>query len=700
MLHGSNTLDFVVSYLAALDGRHPVIVAATAASARSLGASFGASICIDTSEAGVVRIDPIQRTGASRPAEPQPAQSRWHRDLAALMSTSGSTGSPKLVRLSLDAVTSNAVAIAASLGLRDDDRAITSLPLHYCYGLSLVTSHLAVGGSVVLTDTAVVDPCFWAAVHDHGVTTLAGVPHTFEMIDRLSSDVLAAPSLRRVTQAGGRMPPDVVERFAERGVRNGWDLVVMYGQTEATARMACLPSARVFDAPASVGLAIPGGRLRIDATTGAAPGVGEVVYAGPNVMMGYATNADDLGRGHDLVELRTGDLGRFDASGNLEIVGRLNRFVKLHGKRIDLDHLERELNRTIAAPTRVTGDDDGIVVVVVDPTATHASLDGEMRASIADLLDVPSGRVLVLRQSEIPTTGSGKTDGPAIVEVARALDRRAAEAVGEDVTVGDAFAAVLGRPPGPEESFATLGGDSFSYVEMSIRLESVLGSLPSDWHLRPVAELESLREQRPPLTRWHRWSRSVDTSVVIRAIGILLIVCTHMRIFRLAGGAHALLAVAGYNVARFQLLPYDLPGRARRARRHRCANRRAGERVGRIEHAAGRGLLARNGAARQQLHGVGRAHGRPVGVLVLRGVRADPRRAGDRVRDPPGASSRAGATVRVRARRVGAHLVVPLRGRQSRGRVQRDLPHAHGGQLRRTRLVCAASIQPSVRSCS
>ena len=556
VLHGSNSLDFVVTYLAALDGRHPVIVAASARSAASLGARYGAALCIAASTDDPVRIERVER---SRDAW-------WHADLAVLMSTSGSTGSPKLVRLSLDAVTSNALAIAESLDLHTDDRAITSLPLHYCYGLSVVTSHLAVGASIVFTDASVVDPCFWSAVRDHGVTTLAGVPHTFDMIDRLAEDVLAAPSLRRVTQAGGRMKPGVVERFADRGVSHGWDLVVMYGQTEATARMALLPPAEALSAPTSVGRAIPGGHLRVESVPGADVGIGEVVYSGPNVMMGYATSASDLRRGHDLDELRTGDLGRFDALGNLEILGRLNRFVKLHGKRVDLDHLQRELDTAIGAPTCVAGDDDGIVVAIIDPSVSDGSLDSDMRVTVADLMDVPSGRVLVLRVSKIPTTTSGKTDGPALVEAARALDRHIAEATagGREWTVVDAFAVVFGRRPTPDASFASLGGDSFSYVEMSIRLESVLGTLPADWHLRPVAQLETLREQRPTPTRWQRWSRSVDTSVALRAIGILLIVCTHMRIFRVAGGAHALLAVAGYNVARFQLLPHDLPGRARR----------------------------------------------------------------------------------------------------------------------------------------
>ncbi len=552
VLHGTNTLDFVVTYLAALDGRHPVIVTATESAAATAGSIFGASIEVAATESAQIR-----RLEPSRALD-------WHPDLAAMMSTSGSTGSPKLVRLSLASVTSNALAIAQSLDLGSHDRAITSLPLHYCYGLSVVTSHLAVGGSVVLTDTSVVDPCFWSAVNEHDVTTLAGVPHTFELISRLSRDVLAAPSLRRVTQAGGRMAPETVEVLARVGERHGWKLYVMYGQTEATARMACLSPSFLPGSASSVGSAIPGGALRIDPIEQGEPGAGEIVYAGPNVMMGYASSPTDLQRGHDLDELRTGDIGRFDDDGNLEIVGRLSRFVKLHGKRTDLDALRNELRTRVAETVHVAGDDMGLVVGVVDATASAITEDDAIRATVADLAGVPAGLVCAVRLRELPMTASSKVDAPALIEAARAAGAHRDEAAGTNVTVFDEFEVVFGQRPDPTATFARLGGDSFTYVEMSIRLESILGSLPGDWHLRPLAELEQIRLDQPSPSRLQRWTRLVDTSVLIRAIGILLIVCTHMRVFRLAGGAHALLAVVGYNVARFQLLPQEVPDRARR----------------------------------------------------------------------------------------------------------------------------------------
>jgi acyl-CoA synthetase (AMP-forming)/AMP-acid ligase II len=129
-----------------------------------------------------------------------------------------------------------------------------------------------------------------------------------------------------------------VRRWAERGRREGWDLFVMYGQTEATARMAYLPPGLACDRPDAVGVAVDGGSFEIEPVPGQPEGVGEVRYRGPNVMLGYAEQPEDLARGRDVAVLATGDLGRIAADGLLEIVGRGSRFIKPLGLRIDLDH--------------------------------------------------------------------------------------------------------------------------------------------------------------------------------------------------------------------------------------------------------------------------------------------------------------------------------------------------------------------------
>lgn len=526
-------LDTIVDFLAALNLGNPVALAPDAAAAAQLEARFG-------------------------DAKPDDI----HPDLALLMSTSGTTGTSKLVRLSKTAVASNAIAIADYLELKSDDRAITSLPLHYCYGLSVLTSHLAVGASIVLTEAAIVDPCFWTAVDRWDVTGLAGVPYTFELLDRQRAtgvERLAAPSLRYVTQAGGRLDPAAVDHLACLGEQHDFDMFVMYGQTEATARMAYLDPDLVRIWPGSIGRPIPGGSMELRPVLGAGPGIGEIVYSGPNVMMGYATCSDDLARGHELEELSTGDLARVNAAGLLEIVGRANRIVKVHGLRTDLDHLEADLaDRGITA--RCTGDDGGIVIARLDETTSSVAHDTELLDAAAQLIAIPPARLAAVSLPAWPRTPSGKIDLASITTAARSIQRAD---TGADATVQHAFELIVGPVNTPStETFASLGGDSFSYVEMSIRLETLIGTLPTDWHLQSVSTLTAMAEDHEPSTST-RWTR-LDTSVVIRALAILLIVCTHMGLYRLPGGAHTLLLVLGYNVARFQLSSPDGPGRLRK----------------------------------------------------------------------------------------------------------------------------------------
>lgn len=535
VLASSNTVEFVVTYLALIGGGHVPLVAG--AHVDRMVERWRPDAVVRTTREGV-EIDRLA-TG----------QYELHPDLALLLSTSGSTGDPKLVRLSHRNLLANADAIVAYLSLSECDRGITSLPLHYCYGLSVLHSHLRAGGGLVLTDASVIDPCFAQAMAEHGVTNVAGVPYSFELLERAGPETIHVPTLRYVTQAGGRLAPADVLRWVERTAGWGVDFYVMYGQTEATARMAYLPPELAVELPTAIGVPIPGGRLEVrpleDADPDLGDGVGEIVYHGPNVMMGYATCPADLADGAVLTELRTGDLGRFDAErGVYEIVGRRARFVKLFGLRVDLDRVEHEV-RAIAPEAAVAGDDERIVVCApgADPE--------RVRRCAAELAGVPSGAVAVITDLPVPRRAAGKVDYAAILDADRAT--RAAQAPvpdDPDGGVADIFRLVLGRADvAPDATFVSLGGDSLNYVECSIRLERRLGRLPADWHLTPVAELE--RSARP--TRVPR----LDTTVLLRALGICAIVATHMRLWYFPGGAHLMLAVVGYNLSRFQL---QIPG--------------------------------------------------------------------------------------------------------------------------------------------
>nr|MBA3234019.1 non-ribosomal peptide synthetase [Propionibacteriales bacterium] len=542
LIAGSNGVDAIVTYLAALKGGNPVLLVPGDDPCRlqDLVAAYNPDVVYSAPAGGDYGLDQRRSDSAHD----------LHPDLSLLLSTSGSTGSSKLVRLSRDNLRSNAASIADFLSISSADRAATSLPMHYCYGLSVINSHLHSGGGLVVTDASVVDPCFWDLFQSAGATSLAGVPYTFDLLDRCGFSDLDLPHLRFVTQAGGRLAPGKVARYAALGRRRGWDFVVMYGQTEATARISYLPAALAGTRPAAIGVPIPGGSLRLEPTAEFCNAdCGELVYSGPNVMMGYAERPADLSIGPTVRELRTGDLARRDDQGIYEIVGRKSRFVKVFGLRIDLDGVERFLEgRGIAARCVCVGDDLYVFVT------RHAEV-APTQVAVAEHCSLPSRVVRAAQIEIVPVTDRGKTDYLALERHANTLGRRPAGAenrpVGGTTSAGrlrDLYAELLGRPDATQDSsFVSLGGDSLSYVELSIQLGDRLEKLPRDWPTRTIRDLASTSSGKP--TR----GATLETGVLLRATAIVMIVGTHANLFILYGGAHCLLALAGYNVARFQL---------------------------------------------------------------------------------------------------------------------------------------------------
>ncbi len=339
-----------------------------------------------------------------------------HGDLALLLTTSGSTGSPKLVRLSSHNVESNALAIMEYLRLSPDERAIQSLPTHYSYGLSVLHSHLVAGGSVVLVPDSFLRREFWTIVDEHRCTSFAGVPYMYETLHRLRFDPGRHPSLRTLTQAGGALRPDLISAFREHSVAAGVRFFVMYGQTEATARISYVPPERLAEKIGSIGIAIPGGQLSLAPVEGM-EGSQELVYAGPNVMMGYAETRKDLELG-DVQHgtLRTGDLGRVDPDGYFSVVGRLKRFAKLFGRRISLEDVEREMESSFPVRTAALDRGDRILLYVesavtlgVEVLANHA----------ARFLGVPPRWIDVRLSASLPLTSSGKKNYLALEALER-----------------------------------------------------------------------------------------------------------------------------------------------------------------------------------------------------------------------------------------------------------------------------------------
>ncbi|MEW5809090.1 MAG: AMP-binding protein [Actinomycetota bacterium] len=536
LLEARNDVDTLTHYLAALAADHVVMPVPAGGDTAALTATYRPDIVVDGT--GVHHLD----SGGHI----------LHPDLMLLMSTSGSTGSPKLVRLSHTNVLANARAIAEYLGIVETDRAATTLPMSYCYGLSVVHSHLLVGAALILTDRSVSEEGFWDLFVRHRGTTFAGVPYTFELLDRVGFPRMQLPHLRYLTQAGGPMPPERVRQFSALGQRNGWSLFVMYGATEATARMAYLPPHLAQSYPHAIGVAIPGGSLSLEPLDGWPDDeAGELVFRGPNVMMGYAERVEDLALGPTCKELRTGDVARRCGPGLFEIMGRTSRFAKVFGLRIDLQRLERAL---ADHGVRALCTDAGERLVVV---AAGAHAPDRLRHLVADAASVPVGSVDAVAVPELPMLPSGKPDYPT----ARTLVAARADTESDLVEL---FADVLHlerAQVSDDATFVDLGGNSLTYVTMSVRLERVLGHLPVDWPRLPIRELRA--RPAPPRRWWRSWGSTVDTSVALRALAIVLVVASHAELFEMWGGAHILLGVAGYNFARFCLTP--LP-RAQRVR--------------------------------------------------------------------------------------------------------------------------------------
>ena len=330
-------------------------------------------------------------------------------DLCLLISTSGSTGSPKLVRQSYRNIRSNTEAIVEYLNITSSERAITSLPMNYVYGLSVVNTHIHAGATLVLTGLNPYAKKFWELVNREEVTSFAGVPFTYEMIDKLRILKLEMPTLRTLTQAGGKLSPELHRKYAAWARETGRRFIVMYGASEATARMGYLPSERSIEKEGSMGIPIPGGRFElIDADGSVIDGadqVGELVYYGDNVTLGYALRGEDLSKPDENGgRLVTGDMARRDADGFYYIVGRKKRFLKILGKRINLDDVERLLKRRFdTADIACGGKDDELWIYVVDE-----ALKGETVEYVFSEMDINRKLQKAACIPEIPRNASQK----------------------------------------------------------------------------------------------------------------------------------------------------------------------------------------------------------------------------------------------------------------------------------------------------
>ena len=290
--------------------------------------------------------------------------------LAILLTTSGSTGSPKFVRLSYDNIISNTKSISKYLNINSSHRAITTMPMNYSYGLSIINTHLANGASLILTDEPLMSKEFWSLIKEKQATNFGGVPYTYEMLKKLRFERVNLPDLKYITQAGGKLNTNLILEFNEICTKKNIDFYVMYGQTEATARMSYMPLDSLPKKSGSIGIAIPKGKFSIKDDNGSkikeTDITGELVYYGENVSFGYSQSYQDLKDGDENNGcLHTGDLAKVDKDGYYYIVGRNNRFVKVYGNRVNLDEFENII-KSYGYECVCTGKDDLLNIFITD----------------------------------------------------------------------------------------------------------------------------------------------------------------------------------------------------------------------------------------------------------------------------------------------------------------------------------------------
>lgn len=558
LLEAANEIESIVAYLACLRARWPVILvgAGQADLSGSIASAYAPDLVFH-------REGPTYRASlaAQQPAAQQPAA--MHPELAVLLSTSGTTGAAKLVRLSASNLEANASAISAYLSLSPTDRALTVLPYHYSYGMSVLHTHLRAHAGLVLTDASLVDGELWSYARRHEVTSLALVPTQFELLEKIAFSKELLPTLRYVTQAGGKLDASRAIDFARRAKLEGFEFFIMYGQTEASPRMSYVPPSDAEQWGHSIGRPVEGGSFRILGAAGEEIRVsgepGELVYEGPNVMLGYATSRADLANPSGPSALKTGDIAERLENGYFRIVGRASRFIKLFGLRIGLDEVESRL-RAEGHRAYVSGCDEKLVVFLVEAddsvtldrpgAGSTLAQDGAcsaLRTELAHRYQWPERVIEVVPLESVPLLSSGKVDY-------RELARRAASLAEKTADTPSNLAALLRSvlrtaALDSDKSFVDSGGDSLAYLEVQLFLSRRLGSVPDQWEHLPLGQLLALEKSASaPSSRWQR----VSADLICRVVAIVAVIALHSAGWKTGGGSVLLLILVGYSLARFQ----------------------------------------------------------------------------------------------------------------------------------------------------
>lgn len=347
------------------------------------------------------------KTGKKAPA--------MHSELSMLMTTSGTTGSPKLVRHKYGNIESNAKNVAKVFGWTPEERGIIDLPMQYTMGLNVINSHLYAGATVLLIEANLMSPKYWSFIKEQKGSNFTGVPFSYEILNRLRFWKMDLPHLTTMAEGGGKLSDTLFKTIADYAVEKDKRFFATFGTTETSARLAFLPPSVAASHIGSIGHAIPEGKLLLVDENGneinEADVEGELRYEGPNVTMGYGTCVEDLVKGDEFCgRYETGDLAKKDADGFFYIVGRKKRFLKLFGLRVSLDQSEKIISENFnGIECACTGDDNQMLIYI-----TQEDLKEEVKKLISEKTGLMAKSFDVRVKNEIPRFESGKINYKAL----------------------------------------------------------------------------------------------------------------------------------------------------------------------------------------------------------------------------------------------------------------------------------------------
>jgi len=332
-----------------------------------------------------------------------------HPELALMILTSGSTGSPQACKLSYNNILSSSEMISDSLNMVATDTAITTLPPSYIYGLSVIFSHFFVGASIFLQNEAIFSRKFWDELKQIKNSNFGAVPTQYSMLHKIYGEKLNLTGLRYLTQAGGAMTLELKNFVHKKCLESLCDFYVMYGQTEASPRICVNKITKQVDKMSSVGKVVPGGKISLHNID--KKNVGELCYEGPNVFMGYASGINDLEMCDPPLLLNTGDLATIDHDGYVEIVGRLKRITKINGIRTNLDSIESWLRDEYVNCAVISSGDDQLTVFIV------GFLGDTKKIEISKHLGLHINKINFITLNELPLMQNQKIDYNALAAI-------------------------------------------------------------------------------------------------------------------------------------------------------------------------------------------------------------------------------------------------------------------------------------------